>query len=752
MSVDSVDPRAVQHVLKLITNGSVFEEFAKQFVAASQDSLDFVPIGGTHDGGIDGLECTWSPAGRVKKTVYQFSIESDSHAKIRRTLKRLKETVPDCRQLYYATNREVRDQHRLIDQVIDEFELQLTIFDVQWFCVHINNSPKTIDVFRRFEQQHIHAYERSSKFIETFDLKDPRIYVYLRQQIESRHVVYRDSQSVYLDEILMDSLILFALEGTDPNNGMLRSRQEIENRILEITDLKKAWISDLLPKRLAILSKKPRRIHHHRQEDRYCIPYETRLEIAERNMVDHELMEHFQKTLSVLLDDTFRWEQLGTSAVKPIDLAMRVLHGLFYKQGLEFAQFVSTGDRGIFIDQALNEIIQEKISESGIPVRNREDVRLALLEVFRQLVYKGDEKQKEFLYKLSMTYNMLFLLQIDPTLAKYFDRIAGELRIYVDSSILIPAMAECFLESHNQRYTNLLRSARDAGIMILVNNYVLKEIEMHLRNAKYIYKRDYENNEDLYENIDCLILIDQILIRAYFYIKNEKGFTGFQEFMEHFVSWGMHGDVRGELVLWLEDQFGIRYIEKDVEIDLAEVERLTQALTPKKINRDSNRARTDAKQLLTIYKLRKDNNETSETGIFGYKTWWLTSDVTSQRAFQEIADQGENTTTPYIRADYIYNYISLAPSKKHVDGIFQQMFPTLLGVNVSFHVPLEITEEIRQLLQDYDKAVNTPRFRAKLRELLHYLKSHPDHQDRRRIQSFYDELRAEGDNIIPKAR
>lgn len=749
--MNAIDPVAIGYILERIPNGSIFEKFGQQFIAAQTNSLDFIPVGGTRDGGIDGLEYTWTISGRPNKTIYQFSIQDSPRTKIRNTLERLKQSVPDCKRVYYVTNQIVRDQNELIDNAFDDYGVSLTINDKAWFEAHVNSSPQTINVFRRMEQQHFHAYERSNTIISSFDSKDPRIYVFLRQQIENKSRDYGGKTTVHLDEILMDSLILVALEGTDPEKGILRSREEIQKRILEITDINASWVIEILPRRLKALSDKPtRRIRHHKKVDQYCLPYETRSEITERNIADHALHDHFTKSVGALLEDRLNEEDINIRSFKPVELALDILRELFHKQGLEFAQFVSTGDGGVLIDQSLDEIVRQKIISVGIPPKVRNAIQFILLEVFRQVIYNGDEHQKEYLAKLSNTYNMLFLLQIDPTLARYFEHVAADLRIYVDSSILIPAMAEYFLEPHNQRYTILLRHARDAGISILVNSYVIGEIENHIRNMKTIFLTEYESREDLFNDRMSVIFVEEILIRAYFYAKLNGQITNFREFIEEFVSWRMYGDMRGELILWLEDQFGVQFVENEIKLDPEAVEQLTQALAPLKAN-DEKRARTDAKQLLTIYELRKENNESSRTGIFGYSTWWLTSDVTSQIAFQRIASAKQNGASPYIRADYIYNYISLAPSKKHVDAIYQKMFPTLLGVNISFYVPSEVASYIRKLFNDYQQIVDKPRFRAKLREFIHYLKSNPNHQDRTKLANFYDELKKEAESYIPPA-
>ncbi|MEZ4666832.1 MAG: hypothetical protein R3E39_02735 [Anaerolineae bacterium] len=462
-----INTQAIPFVLSQIRNGAIFEQFAKSYVAATQDSLVFIPIGGNKDSGMDGLEYVWTAKNRLKKSIYQFSIEKDGKAKIYKTLLRLSESVPDYKRLYYVTNQTVKDQNTLIDDAYETYGVQLTIYDKEWFGVHTNKSPKTIAVFRQMEDQYFHIYQRSTTNFAKFDSKDPRIYIYLRQQIENKQRDYGGDEEIHLDEILMDSLILFALEGTDPNQNIMRSPDEVTSRILEITDLNATWVVELLPRRLAALSTKPRRIKFHRQTNEYCLPYETRLEITERNLVDEALLDHFIQSVSVLLDEKLSVENVKLQSINPVDIVLDIIHAIFHKQGLEFSQFITNQTSGVLIDQFLNDIIKEKISDAGITPKNRDAVHYVLLETFREIVYRGDEKQKEFLFRLSNTYNMLFLLQIEPTLARYFEHVAGELRVYVDSSILIPAMAEYYLAPQNQRYTNLLRNARDAGITIL---------------------------------------------------------------------------------------------------------------------------------------------------------------------------------------------------------------------------------------------------------------------------------------------
>jgi hypothetical protein len=52
--------------------------------------------------------------------------------------------------------------------------------------------------------------------------------VFLRQQLDSK------DEDASLRELLVDSLILYGLEGTDPDKGILRTRAEIVEQIRKV--------------------------------------------------------------------------------------------------------------------------------------------------------------------------------------------------------------------------------------------------------------------------------------------------------------------------------------------------------------------------------------------------------------------------------------------------------------------------------------------------------------------------------------
>jgi hypothetical protein len=91
-----------------------------------------------------------------------------------------------------------------------------------------------------------------------------------------------------------------------------------------------------------------------------------------------------------------------------------------------------------------------------------------------------------------------------------------------------------------------------------------------------------------------------------------------------------------------------------------------------------------------------------------------------------------------MRPDFLCNYISLAPTKPQVERTFHDMFPSMLGINISVNLPREVSDVIhKEIKQHRDK--NPNRLRAILRELAERLKVDPDSRTRSYVQGFFKE-------------
>ncbi|MBW3670181.1 MAG: hypothetical protein KY432_00760, partial [Acidobacteria bacterium] len=202
----SFDSEAFEFALSQIKDGDIFERFAQDFLCQYKGQ-NFHPVGGIHDRGIDGLERCYEPEG-VRQTIYQMSIEADTRAKVRKTLTALQKAEIPCTRLFYVTSRKVKDQDSLEEEMFDEFGVVAKVHDLVWLRGNVNSNEGTLRTYLTLIESHFHQFTSAGSSPIAIDFEsDPRLYVFLRQQWEA------SGRSARLDEVLVDSLILFALEG-----------------------------------------------------------------------------------------------------------------------------------------------------------------------------------------------------------------------------------------------------------------------------------------------------------------------------------------------------------------------------------------------------------------------------------------------------------------------------------------------------------------------------------------------------------
>lgn len=219
-----VDKEAFEYAIAKIDDGNIFEIFGNDFLSAVL-GYSFIPVGRSKDKGVDGFQHIFSRNGK-RKHIFQLSTELDHVGKINNTIKKLQENEIDFDRLVYVTNRKINNAESLVDEVFDATKIQLTIYDIRWFSSHCNQSEQTIKAYQIFINTYLHEYSKPGKYHTVADLdSDSRLFVFLGQQFDSN----RDD--LKLDDLLTDTLILYALEGTDPDKQNFKSEAQIKESI-----------------------------------------------------------------------------------------------------------------------------------------------------------------------------------------------------------------------------------------------------------------------------------------------------------------------------------------------------------------------------------------------------------------------------------------------------------------------------------------------------------------------------------------
>jgi hypothetical protein len=153
MSDDTIHAELIEVGLQKVP-GADFEKFVNAFYPAIA-GVKFVPLGGTKDGGADAMleHSTWADA--EPGVFYQASVQKDHRAKIRGTIKRLKEFGRDVDELIYVTSQKIGTidaEERLLGK---ETGTQIRVRDGTYIASHINSTPQTRGAFRDFISPHL---------------------------------------------------------------------------------------------------------------------------------------------------------------------------------------------------------------------------------------------------------------------------------------------------------------------------------------------------------------------------------------------------------------------------------------------------------------------------------------------------------------------------------------------------------------------------------------------------------------------
>lgn len=713
--MSGVDPTSVRYAISLITDGRIFESFGKDFLSKCF-GYEFVPVGGIQDKGIDGFEHAFCRSDTTK-TIYQLSTQKKYRAKMIDSLEKLKRNKIRYTQFVYVTNQIIKNLDQLKEELFDMYGKAVNIFDQNWFAVHVNDTQNTVRSYQIFIDSNLYEFTRPGKSFEIANLvDDPRLYTYLRQQVDELHDKHK------LDEILVDTLIIYALEETNPEKGIFLNREQIIDRIQQLVKFDPRQVIDLFDSRLHKLSEKPRRINYHVDKGGYCLTYNERIDMQNHNFNDAALYDAFCNDTRALVSKIVRPEL--SSDIDFVLLTQEILNSVYYKQGIEFSDFVLHGSSAEALQKNLPDVISAVVDNKKLSYKLLE-IKQALLTIIRAIIYDGTISQKAFLKRLSLTYSMLFLLQCDPKLCTYFSALASKLSIYVGNSIIIPALSERFLKKQNRRYTNLLISAQQAGVKLFINDVILDELVAHFNWIRDIYEEDYRGNDNIYSKERSMFTIPHIMIRAYYHALNGGQVHNFDQYISTFTSPRMDR-LREDLVTWVSHEFGIEFVPNanlGIHIDGNDLNRISSKLSQYKWGTEKitqKKSIRDASLMLTIYGLRQRDNETGTQGIFGYRTWWLTSDITTQRAAIEVLGD-KYSVSCYMRPDFLYNYISIAPTKGQIDSAFKDMFPTLLGVNISSYLPDQVSRVIHKYVNEHADESETRKI-SRIGELIDELK------------------------------
>lgn len=667
--------------------GFPFERFCQDFLGAHA-GRKFVPLGGVHDGGADGLfECG------EDRIYYQFTREENHRAKIRRTVQRLTEFGRETKTLYYFTTRTIPHIDREEDSLSAELHVIIKIRDRKYLSSHINDSIGTIAAY----DNHLSVFTQFLSRLARNDIRfpsphvhNPAAYVYLQHEATNR------LGNRKLVHSLADTLILWALSETDPDKGIFLTKPEIDDRIFGHFPWASKLLKGQISRRLEVMRNKSlggREVRWHKKEDKYCLPYETRQLIALENSTDEAFQIRFLDELKASASELFDSDEGEYQRIA--DLCLKVMHQIFERQGLLFAHFLASVDDNL-APPIVADCIDDVLDAGGVPVGHREDYRDYIETVIRKVFYSGSPNQRTYLANLSRTYVLLFTLQAEPRVVEFFSTMSASFSLYIGSDIIVKALSERFLSPEDQVARNLLKMAAEAGVSMRLSQCVLEEVYTHIRATYYEFINFFANVEP-YVTREVARNSDRILIRAYFYAKEAGRVDGWKRYLSQFISYENIPLLEGqeELRKYLLAEYALVFTENselESVCDDAKVNSLAKTIIAAGDKDNEALAYNTALLVHGIYGLRRNNRETSRVSEFGLRTWWMTN---QSRIVKHTAEIVRSNHAAYImRPEFLLNFFALSPSCEDVREAFSNIFPSAFGIQLGHRLKEDVFHKI----------------------------------------------------------
>lgn len=723
--------------------GSTFERFVNEFLPAITGA-DYVPMGGMHDGGADafGGDTVYERVGSAT-TFYQASVQQDFRAKIRDTIKRLRGFGRDPRRVTYVTSRSIQYIDMEEENLSEATGVTVRIHDAKYITSHINADTRTRAAFEH-HLRHLTDYLKqigsSSMVHASSHVRAPAVFVFLRQELDRR------SGDLSLVEAVIDSLALWALEGTDPDADIFMSASDVENKILQTIPSARALIHNRVVRRLQALGVKSypggRQVRWHRKESLYCLPYETRLRIEGENLEDEALRLH---VLNGLYTRAVRDNPDGDESTlrRSSEVTLRALQIVFEREGLEFANFITGGSD--VEPPTIGDAVRDALEECG--VFGGEAVKMGSISLAsaRGCLYQSTEQERAYLGKLARTYALLFTLNNEPRLVQYFQEMAADFYIYVGTDLIVRALSEHYLAVPDQLAKNTLLMAARAGARLVLTEPVLGEVLHHLRATDLEHRNYFEGVEHRVTE-EIASAAPKILLRTYLYTRmamrssGAKGPKNWPAFVNQFCGHStLHrNEAREDLRRYLQHAFAMEYRTKEELWKLVDAEKVAEITDVLEQKKDRRLAENDALLACAVYGHRRKNREESRVTEFGYHTWWLTSETMILRHTAGLLR--DNGGQKYMmRPDFLLNFLAFAPAAADARRTFSNIFPSTLGIRLSRRMDEDSFRKIMSDVKDAEELDDSRRL-AVMARLADQLKT--DFVKRYRLQLDDDGHRA----------
>ncbi|MBB3043975.1 hypothetical protein [Nocardioides soli] len=238
-------------------------------------------------------------------------------------------------------------------------------------------------------------------------------------------------------------------------------------------------VAALTESALTRLSRKGGAVNHHRSTDDYCLSYAKRLEMQEQAAVFLRDEEHIEGEIRLALVEALPdIEEDEAACAKAAHELRQAIEQLFIRRGESFASAVQTGE----VQQIDATELIATLARGENAVLKEVDPERATATV-RRVIERPSASTQRHLRRLADAYTLFAFLREAPDVQRVIVRLFSDGDVWLDTTVVLPLLAETLLFERAERHYTVLRAALDAGLRLHVTDGVIEEVERHINRS-----------------------------------------------------------------------------------------------------------------------------------------------------------------------------------------------------------------------------------------------------------------------------
>ncbi|MCQ8128453.1 hypothetical protein [Methylomonas rivi] len=677
------------------TDWARFEQFASAFLTSEFDNLRTV----ASPSGDEGRDAELFSPTSEPEIVLQYSVTKHWTTKIRDTAKKVKKNLTHARQLLYVTNQQIgADGDGLKKELRTKYQLILDIRDSSFFldryegddhreAVAENLARDIVDPFLESKD----VIQKKAQALTTAESRAALVFLELQWQ--------DDGREKGLTKTAFDALVRTALRGTNPDYRLTRNQvYDLVKKIIPTDDI--AFLIAETDKSLSRLNKN---FIRHYPNDEFCLSHEENIRlksrIAEVEINDQELVNDITNALKAVIPEVELAD--NGNLLSYLSICRISMEKFLLQRGELFVSALENGQLQHLEYGSVKRIVQDELK---IPNINEEQLTNRLATVIERVLTDPSISTASYLRGIADAYTFLAFLRQTPDIQSAVKKMFSTGEIWIDTSIVLPLLAEDLLPEENWQFRKLILAAKNAGLKIKVTPGVIEEVERHINRSQTCYGLVNSGQESWDGSYPYLFS---------FFISTGSAQSFFSKWLENF-----RGNIRPEddVSEYLKHFFSIEMTDISIDAQKADLE-IRNLVKETWVNIHTNRRNRSNNGFDPLLSLRLAEHDTENyLGVivrrqhesekaFGYTSWWLTLD---HKAFEikpmiEQSSKIKIPLAPVMSADFLANYLAFGPLRGKVAKNMHGALPVAIDPGlVEYLSPelLEIAKSVRLSAKD----------------------------------------------------